>query len=146
MKVILLKDVKNLGKANQVLEVKDGYAKNFLFKNNLAVAQTLTTQQVLNKKLASIEADNQQKLKQALELKQKMDGLTLTFYLRANQDHVFGSISNKQIIEELKKHNIHIDKFMFVNEQKHYLLGIHFVSIKLHPQVLVDLKVNIIKK
>jgi large subunit ribosomal protein L9 len=146
MEVILLKDIKNLGKANQILNVKDGYAKNYLFKNNLAVAKTTSTQQQLDKKIANLNLINQQKIQEASIVKQKMENLQLVFSLPANKDQTFGSISHKQIIDELNKHDIRIDKFMFVDQQKHYLLGNHYVSIKLHPQVIANLAVKIIKK
>jgi large subunit ribosomal protein L9 len=146
MKVILLKDVPNLGKENQILDVKDGYAKNYLIKNNLAVIQTALSLKFLNEKLQDISKDNQHKIQIATTLKQQIENLNLIFHLNMNVGKIFGSISHKQIIDELTKHNITIDKYMFMEQKKNYLVGNHIIGIKLHSQVIANLKINIIGK
>jgi large subunit ribosomal protein L9 len=101
MKVILLKDVKGLGNVHDVVEVKDGYAKNYLFKNKLAVANTPLAQSALKQDLDVLASQEAAKLADANVLKSKLDKITLEFKLKINLGNVFGSISHKMIIDEL---------------------------------------------
>jgi len=104
MKVILLKDVKNVGKKDEVKEVSDGYARNFLMKNKMAVPYTKGSQTVLNKQLKE-RADHEEELKQeALALKERLKDLKLEFSLNTSKGgNTFGQISSKQIVAALEK-------------------------------------------
>ena len=145
MKVILLSDVKNVGKKGEVVTVADGYGRNFLIKNGLAEIANM-------KNLASLEIEKQQKAqdleeqkKQAEELKQEMDQLELTFKVKTgNEGKVFGSVSTKQISEELaKKYNITVDKKKFVDTAALNELGVHKVRIELFKGVISEIKVKL---
>jgi len=144
MKVILLKDVKNVGKANEVVEVSDGYARNFLFRQKLAVQLTEKSKDVLSQQKEE-EALVQQEVKEkAIELKEKIKQLTLVFKLKTgDQGRVFGSISTKQISDELlKKHDIKVDKRKIKSDALGEL-GVFNIDIELHKEVTATLKVHI---
>jgi large subunit ribosomal protein L9 len=140
MKVVLLKDVKNVGKENEIVEVSDGYAKNCLFKANLAVMLTPASQLNLDKKLATLERQEKENIAKANELKQKIENTTLTFSLKANKGVAFHTITNKTIIEELLAKNIKVTKYDF-ETQNNLGLGTSYVKIKLHKHVVANLKV-----
>ena len=106
MKVILLKDVKNLGKKNTIVKVNDGYFQNFLSKQKLAVLATEEAIKHLNKDLIQIEKQNAIDLKLAEKLKEKIESIKLEYTLKSNQGNVFGSISQKQIISSLVEKEI----------------------------------------
>lgn len=112
MKVILLEDVKNVGKKGEVKEVADGYARNFLIRNRKAVAATEQANAILSKQKADkVQQDELDRLA-ALELKEKLEKIVLHFSLKqGDKGRVFGSISTKQISEEMKKkHGYEVDK------------------------------------
>ncbi|MDR0826091.1 MAG: 50S ribosomal protein L9 [Mycoplasmataceae bacterium] len=142
MQVILLKDVKGVGKQHDVVEVKDGYAKNFLLKNKLAVTYTSTAKVVLNKNLADLDEKEQEKVQQANALKDQIETVTLNFTLKVHNGNAFGTISFKQIIDELSnKFNIKIDKFMIEEKNKNISLGIHNILLKIYKHISANLKV-----
>ena len=134
MKLILLQDIKNVGKKNQTVDVKDGYG-NFLVNSGKAIASSDKAQEIVNKQVAQAKQEYDYEVKQATMLKNKIESVTLNFSLKTNHGQAFGSISNKQIIEELAKHNIKIDKFMMVNATNSYGLGGHRIAVKLHKDV-----------
>lgn len=134
MKLILLQDVKNVGKKNQTVDVKDGYG-NFLLNSGKAIASTTKSQEIVNKQVAAAKQEYDYEVKQATMLKNKIEALTLKFSLKTNHGQAFGSISNKQVLEALAKHNIKVDKFMLVNATNSYGLGGHRIAIKLHKDV-----------
>ena len=104
MKVILLQDVKKVGKKGEVVKVADGYGQNFLIKNKLAVLETNTSRKIVE---SQKEAEHQQDLEnqaKAKELAKEIESITLEFTLKSGKDgKTFGSVSTKQVVEQLRE-------------------------------------------
>jgi large subunit ribosomal protein L9 len=145
MRVILLKNVTHIGKIHDIVEVKDGYGKNYLIKNKLAVIYTPTASDKLQQDLTNIANIDTAKRQSATSLKQKLEQITLAFKLKANQGHAFGSISLKAIINQLlEQYQIKLDKYMFEdNEQKQISLGQHVLTIRLYANIVATLRVKV---
>ena len=144
MKVILLKDVKKVGKANEIVEVSDGYARNFLFRRNLAVPVTEQSLDIL-KQQEQDAATQQAKIKAEAEAtKVKMETIELTFKLNVGENQkVFGSVSTKQISDALlKQHDIKVDKRKIKSDPL-VELGVYHVDVELHKAVHAKLNVQI---
>ena len=146
MKVILLADVKNVGKKGDVKEVADGYGRNFLVRNGLAVEATKKSMEILNQQKADDRAQQEKLKAEAEELKHKLSKITLTFPVRAGNDgKMFGSISNARICETMKKeYGIQLDKRKFAESAGLSELGLHTVSVELYRGVKADIKVNLV--
>lgn len=146
MEVIFIKDLKNQGKKGQIKNVKDGYAENFLIKQGYAVMKTkenLSKLQCEQRNKAAQDAANK---KEAEELKIKLDKLTIEFKVKTGEgDKVFGSISVKQIKDELQKNGFKIDKSQIEILSPIAALGFHNVDIKLYPSITATIKVHVIK-
>ena len=146
MEVIFIKDLKNQGKKGQIKNVKDGYAENFLIKNGYAVKKTKENVSKLNHELAKKEKEKEENKKAALEIKDKISKETLTFTVKTGAgDKVFGSISVKQIKDELQKKGYKIEKSMIALDSAISSLGFHNVDIVLYPEVIATIKVHVIK-
>lgn len=146
MEVIFIKDLKNQGKKGQIKEVKDGYAQNFLIKNGYAVVKTKENLSKLNKEQAKKEAADQENKEKAKELKKQLDKVVLEFKVKTGDgDRVFGSISVKQIKDELTKQNYKIEKSQIEIENPIASLGFHNVKLNLYPKVEATIKVHLIK-
>ena len=147
MKVIFIKDLKGQGKRNEIKEVKAGYAQNFLIKNGYAVALTESSKKKLdteNKKAK--EADELDK-KENLKIKEQIEKTNIKFKLKTGkQDQVFGSISTKQIQDELKKKNYDIDKKKIKIDLALNTLGCHYVEIELYKNIKAKLQVELNEK
>ena len=146
MKVILLSDVKKVGKKGQMLDVSDGYARNFLIKNKLAVADTDKSKEILAQQKAEEAAHEAELEAQANILKEKLESITLEFKLKAGAGgRVFGSISSKQIREQLlNKYNIKVDKRKFLSEDAVNSLGTTLVKVDLYRnKVIGQIKVHV---
>ena len=143
MKVILLKDVKGTGKKNEVKEVSDGYARNYLLPKKLAVPADNTNMKELNEKNKSKELKAQ-----AVELGKKMEELNVVIYAKAGDGgRLFGSITSKDIAEQIKKqHNIEVDKRKITLDEPIRVLGSRFVDIKIHQKVTTRLRVDVKEK
>ena len=148
MKVILLADVKKLGKKDQTIEVSDGYAVNFLFPRKLAVQVTKKSVEVLeNQQEARRENDAKMKA-EAEALAKKLDDITLTFKVKTGKEgKLFGAISLKQVAEELnKQYAIDIDKRKFVDKGTFNELGFHHINVELYRGVIGKVHVQILSE
>ena len=145
MKVILLSDVKNVGKKGEIKQVADGYGRNYLVKNGLAVEATKKSMEILNKQKADEVAREAEMKKEALELKEKLEKMTITFKVKAGNDgKMFGSVSNAKIAETLAKdYDIQVDKRKFVDNGNITELGLHKVRVELFKGVVATLNVDI---
>ena len=102
MKVIFIKDLKKQGKVNEIKEVSDGYATNFLIKNGYAVKYTKTSNEILNTSLKNKAIQEENDIKEATKLKQQLEKIELVFNVKSGKDgRTFGTISTKQISEKL---------------------------------------------
>lgn len=146
MKVIFIKDLKKQGKVNEIKEVSDGYAMNFLIKNGYAVKYTKTSSNILKEDIKRKEKEVEIAIKNANELKKKIEKINLEFFVSSNQGKVFGSISSKQISEALLKKGVSVDKKMISSSSALSSLGTHLVDIQLHKKVKAELRVTLIQK
>ncbi|MDE6289147.1 MAG: 50S ribosomal protein L9 [Ureaplasma sp.] len=145
MKVILVKDVPKLGKKNEIIEVSDGYAKNFLFPKKIAVSTSDKNIDQLNRDLDEIKNQDNLNREQFTLLKNQLEDKEYNFFLTVNNGKPFGSINNKQILELVNKDAKLIDKFMFVESHK-LTLGNYIVKITLYKDIVANLKVNVLAK
>ena len=148
MKVILLSDVKKVGKKGDIVNVADGYGQNFLIKNKLAVLATETGKNIVAQDKENQRLQDLENKKKAEELKAVLEALTLEFYLSSGKDgRTFGSVSTKNIVEELsKKHNIKVDKRKFINAHPIQSLGYTQLKIELYKDVIATIKVHLQEK
>lgn len=143
MKVILLQDVKKQGKKDDIINVSDGYANNYLIKNNLAVAYTEKSKQVLDSQIKKRQDDEDELVSKLNEIKNKLEGKQIEFKVKTgNKDQVFGMISTKQISDKLKEMGYDIDKKKIIPTSNIDVLGVHIVNIELHKRV--KFKINVL--
>ncbi len=146
MEVIFIKDLKNQGKKGQIKNVKDGYAENFLIKNGYAVKKTKENLSKLNHEIAKKEKETEEKKVEATKVKETLSQLVLEFKVKTGEgDKVFGSISQKQIKEELEKKGYKIDKNQINITNPISSLGFHNVEINLFNDITATIKVHVIK-
>lgn len=145
MKVILLQDVKGLGKKNQQIDVSDGYAANFLIPRRLAVKVSEKSVEILEKQKEDARIATENAKKDAMQLADKLKTITLEFKLKVGGNgKVFGSISLKQVEEQLKtKFNIIVDKRKFITKGPVDSLGITRLQIELFKGVVGEVVVHV---
>lgn len=146
MEVIFIKDLKNQGKKGQVKNVKDGYAENYLIKNGYAVKKTKENLLKLNQEQTKKAKEDAANKEEAKLLKEKLSKVTLEFKVKTGEgDRVFGSISIKQIKDELEKQGYKIEKSAIELTSNISSLGFHNVNINLYPEITAQIKVHVIK-
>ncbi|MCK5128603.1 MAG: 50S ribosomal protein L9 [Clostridiales bacterium] len=148
MKVILLKDVKGSGKQGDVINVSDGYARNFLLPKNLAKAATNTAVNEINKQKESLRIKEEEQKAKAEKLASGIEEMTVTIYVKTGEgDRLFGSVSTSDIAQALKKeYDIEVDKKKITLTDHIKLIGEYECKVKLYANVSANLKVIIAKK
>lgn len=142
MKVIFLKDLKGQGKKGEIKDVSDGYAINFLIKKGYALKKTEGSLTKLNEEIKENKALDLKNREEALKLKEQLEKITLEFSVKGSKDgRMFGSISTKQIKEELNKLGYNIDKKQIENTTVNSL-GMHLVNITLYKDIKCQVKVH----
>lgn len=145
MKVILKQDVKSLGKKESVVNVSDGYARNFLFPKGLAVEASTSNINVMNTKKEAEKHRKDKELAEAKALAAKINETTVVIKTKAGENgKLFGSITSKDIAERLKEqHKLDIDKKKINMEEAIKAIGTTGVDIKLYPGVSAKLTVKV---
>lgn len=147
MKVILLEDVKTVGKKGQIVEVSDGYARNVLLNKKLGLEATSQNLNNLKLQNANKEKIAKENLEKAKVLAEEIGKLTVVVKMKAGEGgRAFGSVSTKEIYEELKKqHNIEVDKKKIVLPESLKNFGSYEVAIKIHPEVTAKMIVKVVE-
>ncbi len=148
MKVILLQDVKSQGKKDDVIEVNDGYARNFLFPRKLAIEANKSNVNELENRKSAENFRAAEELRKAKEQGEALNGKTFTLYQKTGAgDKLFGSVTSKEIAELIKKSSgIEVDKKKISLEETIKTLGEYKAVIKLHANVHISINVVIAAK
>lgn len=139
MKVILLSDVKKLGKKGDIVEVSDGYGRNFLLNKNLAVVATKKSMEILDEQNLQHDLEEKDKEAKAEELKKELAKITLEFHVKTGEGgRVFGSVSTKQIVAQLHdKYGIKIEKRKVIDNEAISSLGYTDVKVDLYKNKVI---------
>ena len=145
MKIILLEDVKGVGKKGQTINASDGYARNFILPKKLGVEATPANMNTLKLQQKAEEKRKAEELAQARAAAEKLENLTVNIAVKTGEGgKLFGSVTNKEISAALEKqHGLKIDKKKIVLADQIKMVGERHVEVKLHPQVTAELKVKI---
>lgn len=145
MKVILLKDVKGVGKKQEIVNVKDGYGSNYLIPNGLAVQYSSKSLEILNQQKADEKEQIRLLTEEAKKVAEALKGITLEFTSNCGADgKMFGTISTKQIEQELKnKYNIVVDKRKIISKTAVDRIGFTKLEIELYKGVIGVITVHV---
>ena len=145
MKVILLENIKNVGKKDDIINANDGYARNYLFPRKLAVEANKANLTNLQSKIESKEYRKNEERKKSEKIKEQVEKITLKIPVKAGENgKIFGGVTSKEISEQLKKqYNIEIDKKKIEIKETIKSLGSFIITIKLFEDVIAKLRVHI---
>lgn len=148
MKVVLLQDVKKVGKKGDIVKVSDGYGQNFLIKNKLAVKETAIAKKIVDEQKEQEKQQDIENKNKAIELKEVIEGLTLEFVLKSGKDgKTFGSVSTKMVVDQLRnQYDIKVDKRKFIDARPIGALGYTNLKVELYKGVIATVKVHLSEK
>jgi len=144
MEIILLERIEKLGSIGDVVKVKDGYARNFLLPNKKALRANDANRKVFEANRERLEAENAERRTAAAKAGDKVDGAEVTL-IRAssNAGHLYGSVNVRDVADALKAQGFDVNKAQIILERPIKTLGLFDVKVALHPEVRVNVKVNV---
>ena len=145
MKVILLEDVKSLGKKDAIVDINDGYARNFILPKKLGIEATPKNLNDIKLKKANDEKIAAENLAAAKEYKTLVESKKVVVKIKVGKDgRSFGAVSSKEIAAEAKsQHDLDVDKKKIVLNDSLKAVGVYKVNVKLHPQVVAEMTVSV---
>jgi large subunit ribosomal protein L9 len=147
MEVILNQDVDKVGKAGSVVKVKDGFARNFLIPNKLALPLNAVNLKKLESEKQKKISQAEKLMKEAQDLKERLSGISITIpALTQEEDKLYGSVTTQDIAKALEDDGFDIDKNVILLDEPIKSLGIYEIPVKLHEEVSAKIKVWIVKK
>ncbi len=148
MKVILLEDVKSLGKKGEIVTINDGYARNFILKKNLGIEATSKNLNDLKLKQANEEKVAKELFEQAKALAARVEEKSVTVTIKTGEGgKIFGSVSTKEIAAAVTSQlGLDLDKKKMQLTEPIKSLGTHLVPVRLHKDVTAQLKVNVVEE
>lgn len=145
MRVILKQDVKKLGKKGEVVEVSDGYGRNFLVARGLAVMETKISREILSEQKEEAKKEYELSKAKAEETAKELDQLVLTFHVKSGESgRMFGSVSTKQIMTELRRLGYHFDKHVILDTHPIQSLGTTKVRLEIFKGVIGTISVKVL--
>jgi large subunit ribosomal protein L9 len=147
MKVILTQDVETLGKCGEVVDVKDGYGRNFLLPRNLAVVASRGNLKAIDELKSRQELRSSKQRREAESIKNKIEKVSCTAEVNVGEeDKVFGSVTAPMIADLLKAEGVEIDRKKILLDEPLKALGVYTVPVKINSEVTANLKVWVVKK
>lgn len=147
MKVILRQNFESLGKIGDVVDVKDGYARNYLLPRGIAYSASKGNIKALNEEKKVVEKRSKQELAAAEQLSAELEKISVTIPVQVGEeDKIFGTVTTQMIADALKEKEYDIDKRKIEIDEPIKSLGIYGVSIKLHPAVSTKIKVWVVRE
>ncbi|HKZ56708.1 MAG TPA: 50S ribosomal protein L9 [Thermodesulfovibrionales bacterium] len=147
MKVILKEDVKYVGKMGQIVDVADGYARNYLIPKGLVAEASTKNIKFLEHEKRTIQEKSKKIRNSAQDLAHRISSLTISIKAKAGEEgKLFGSITTMDVAEALQKEGVEIDKKKISLEEPIKRLGSYTVNIKLHPDVSAPLNIQIVEE
>lgn len=145
MQVILTEDVQNVGDMGEIVNVADGYGRNFLIPQGLALPATNSNAKALQHQIAQIERKKAELRQKALEILKDVDGVSVTIPVRAGEnDKLFGSVGTRDIAEALNQNGVNVDRKQVQLERALTELGIYEIRVKLASGVYAHVKVWVV--
>jgi large subunit ribosomal protein L9 len=147
MKIILKEDIPSIGKRGDIVNVSDGYGRNYLIPKKLAFLATTNNIKAFENEKKNKEKKLLKVKKEALNLASKIESFSLTINVKVGEgDKLFGSVTSKDIEERLKKEGINIDKKDIILDEPIKALGVYSIPIRIHSEVHAKLKLWVVKE
>lgn len=145
MEVILKEDIKNLGKAGEIVKVSEGYARNFLFPANKAIPATEKNIEQIKREFLKKKQNDEILKTKAQEIARQINGMEIIITARASNDGIlYGSVSQMEILKELQKKGYEIDKSNIILDKHIKKVGIYEIEIKLYKDIKTKIKIKVI--